>query len=118
MLTISAQQLAELLSGIARAQAAVINGVEGSSPGTRSSHVMPALRAVAHLHDHPSPTLTDLPVRVLLAYMGRVSPDMALLQRDIERLLGTAQPAAASPAAAPDSADALDFSAKPAGGAS
>lgn len=119
MLTISAQQLAELLSGIARAQAAVINGVEGSSPGTRSSHIMPALRAVAHLHDHPSPTLTDLPVRVLLAYMGRVSPDMALLQRDLERLLGAAPAAAGpAPAAAPDSADALDFSAKPAGGAS
>jgi len=120
MLTISAQQLAELLSGIARAQAAIINGMESAHPGTRSSHIVPALNNVAHFRDHPNPTLTDLPVRVVLSYMGRVGPDLANLQRDIERLFSAAEPAAASPAPAsvPDAADALDFSAKPAGGAS
>ena len=120
MLTISAQQLAELLSGIARAQAAIINGIESAHPGTRGSHIVPALNNVAHIRDHPDPTLTDLPVRVVLSYMGRVGPDLAVLQREIERLFGAAKPAAATPApaAAPDSADALDFSAKPARGGS
>lgn len=107
MLTISAQQLAELLSGIARAQAAVINGIESAHPGTRSGHIIPALNNVAHIRDRPNPTLTDLPVRVLLSYMGRVAPDMVVLQREIDRLFGTAA----------EAADALDFSARPPAGA-
>jgi len=83
---ISAQQLAELLSGIARAQAAVVNGLENEFAGVRSGRVIPALQNVAHLRDHPDPTLTDLPVRILLATMGRVGPDPAAIARDLERL--------------------------------
>jgi hypothetical protein len=83
---ISAQQLAELLSGIARAQAAMVNGLESEFAGIRSGRVVPALQNVAHLRDHPEPTLTDLPVRILLSYMGRVGPDPAAIARDLERL--------------------------------
>lgn len=83
---ISAQQLAELLSGIARAQAAVVNGLESEFAGVRSGRVVPALQNVAHLRDHPDATLTDLPVRILLSYMGRVGPDPANIARDLERL--------------------------------
>ena len=85
---ISAQQLAELLAGIARAQAAVVNGLESEFAGVRSGRVMPALQNVAHLRDHPDPTLTDLPVRVLLSTMSRVAPDTAAIARDLERLCG------------------------------
>lgn len=85
---ISALQLAELLSGIARAQAAIVNGLENEFAGVRSGRVVPALQNVAHLRDHPDPTLTDLPVRVLLSYMGRVGPDPANIARDLERLCG------------------------------
>lgn len=84
---ISAQQLAELLSGIARSQAAIVNGLENEFAGIRSGRIVPALQNLAHLRDHPEPTLTDLPVRVLLSYMGRVGPDIASVARDIERLL-------------------------------
>ena len=101
MLQMSAQQLAELLAGIARSQAALIQALENASPGTRSNHVMPALQNVAHLRDHPQPTLVDLPVRVLLNHMGRVGPDVAAIARDLERLLGGApapSPAAPAPA--------------------
>jgi hypothetical protein len=104
MLTISAQNLAELLSGIARAQAAIINGIESANPGTRSGHIVPALQNVAHFLDHPNPTLTDLPVRVVLSYMGRVTPDMPALQSDLERLFSESEPVA-------ESAATLDFSA-------
>ena len=90
---ISAQQLAELLSGIARAQAAVVNGLENEFAGVRSGRVVPALQNVAHLRDHPEPTLTDLPVRMLLSYMGRVGPDPVAIARELERLCG-APPAA------------------------
>ena len=83
---ISAQQLAELLSGIARAQAAVVSGLENEFAGVRSGRIVPALQNVAHLRDHPEPTLTDLPVRILLSYMGRVGPDPAAIAKDLERL--------------------------------
>ena len=105
---ISAQQLAELLLGIARAQAALVHGLESEMAGIRSGHIIPALQNVAHLRDHPQPTLTDLPVRVLLATLGRQVVDAATLVRDIERLIGGG---AAAPAPAPEpSGPALDFS--------
>lgn len=87
---ISAQQLAELLTGIARAQAAIVNGLESEFAGVRSGRVIPAVQNVAHLRDHPEPTLTDLPVRALLAAMGRVGPDPAVIARDLERLCAAA----------------------------
>ena len=85
---ISAQQLAELLLGIARAQAAIVHGLESEFAGIRSGRIVPALQNVAHLRDHPQPTLTDLPVRVLLGTLGRQVPDAAGVVKDLERLLG------------------------------
>jgi hypothetical protein len=85
---ISSQQLAELLLGIARAQAAIVHGLENEFAGVRSGRIIPALQNVAHMRDHPDPTLTDLPVRVLLGTLGRQVPDTAALVRDLERLLG------------------------------
>ena len=88
MLQISALQLAELLAGIGRAQAAIVQGLENELAGVRSGRIIPALQNVAHLRDHPEPTLTDLPVRVLLGTLGRQVPDTAGIVRDLERLLG------------------------------
>ena len=121
MLEISAQQLAELLIGIARAQAAVVHGVDSAMVGTKTQHIVPALQNAAHLRDHPEPTLTDLPVRILLTSQGRVPPDPAVVARELERLLSgvvaatpaaAAAAAAAAPAAAVPSAGGgdLDFS--------
>ena len=84
---ISSEKLAELLLGIARAQAAIVNGLENELAGVRSGRIIPALQNVAHLRDHPQPTLTDLPVRVLLGTLGRQVPDTEGLVRDLERLL-------------------------------
>ncbi|HYG54761.1 MAG TPA: hypothetical protein VD965_05645 [Burkholderiales bacterium] len=88
MLQISAQQLAELLTGIARAQAAMVQGLESEMAGVRSGRIIPAVQNVAHLRDHPQPTLVDLPVRLFLSSMGRVGPDPAVVAKDLERLLG------------------------------
>jgi len=82
------QQLAELLLGIARAQAAIVNGLENELAGVRSGRIIPALQNVAHLRDHPEATLIDLPVRVLLGTLGRQVPDAEAVVRDLERLLG------------------------------
>jgi hypothetical protein len=129
MLQISALQLAELLAGIGRAQAAVIQGLENELAGIRSGRVIPAVQSAAHLRDHPEPTLVDLPVRVLLNSMGRIPPDPSTIARDLERLISGKVTAAATkdeaaaasapgaaPAAAAAGGDALDFSAPPAGG--
>ena len=119
MLHISAQQLAELLSGIARAQAAVVLGLETVMPGTRSNYVLPAVQNVSHLRDHPNPALVDIPVRMLLSYMGRMGPDIDAVARDLERLLGSDAEDAALPGApieaklgepAAEAGDSLDFS--------
>jgi len=120
----STQQLAELLIGIARAQSALILGLESAMGGVKTQHILPQLQNLAHLRDHPEPTLIDLPVRILLTSQGRVPPDPAAVVRDLERLFSAA-PAAAAPAApavaapaasaaAPAGAgDALDFSTPP-----
>lgn len=126
MLQISATQLAELLAGIGRAQAAMVQGLENEMAGVRSGRIVPALQNVAHLRDHPQPTLVDLPVRVLLNSLGRIPPDPANIARDLERLINgagaesapAAAPAGAAPAASAAPAadaggDTLDFS-KPA----
>jgi hypothetical protein len=104
MLQISAHQLAELLTGIARAQAAVVQGLESELAGVKSGRVVPAVQNVAHLRDHPQPTLVDLPVRLLLASMGRVGPDPAVVARDLERLF-------TSPSQEKSAPENLDFSA-------
>jgi len=114
MLNISAEQLAELLIGIARAQTAVIHGVDNANPGIRTQNIVPALQNAAHLRDHPEPTLVDLPVRILLTSQGRVPPDPAIVARDLERLLsGTA---AAAPAPAANAAGAATSLPGPSGG--
>ncbi len=112
MLQISAQQLAELLSGIARAQSAVINGVDRAMTGAKSTHILPALSNVAHMRDRPEPSLIDLPVRILLSYESRVGPNLAAIQKDLERLCGGTPPAAAAPGSAAPTSDAgdMDFS--------
>lgn len=107
---IGAQQLAELLIGIARAQTAVLNGLEVGNPGTKSNFVLPSLQNAAHLRDHPDPTLVDLPVRVLLTSMGRVGPDAAAIARDLERLCS----GAAAPAPTGGPGESLDFAGTPA----
>ena len=115
MLQISAMQLAELLAGIGRAQAAMVQGLENEMAGVRSGRVIPAVQNAAHLRDHPDPTLVDLPVRIFLNSMGRIPPDPAVIAKDLERLINGAKAAApaAAPAAAAGGGDALDFS-KPA----
>jgi hypothetical protein len=112
------QQLAELLIGIARAQTALIQGLESALGGVKTQHILPQLQNLAHLRDHPEPTLIDLPVRILLTSQGRVPPDPATVVRELERLF-SAPPAAAAPAGAPAAAPAAApavATAAPAGG--
>jgi hypothetical protein len=95
MSQISTQQLAEILVGIARAQQAIVDAVESSKPGFRSTHLLPALTNVARVRDtRRPPQLVDLPARVLLQCMGRTGPDAAQVAREIDALIGGAAPKA------------------------
>ena len=62
MPNLSTQQLAELLVGIARAQQAIIDAIESSKAGFKSTHLAPALTNVARVRDtHRPMQLGDLP---------------------------------------------------------
>ena len=58
-------QLAELLMGIAKAQAAIIDAVERAEPGFRNNHAVPMLTTAANVRA-AVPRIQDLPARILL----------------------------------------------------
>lgn len=99
-MNISAEQLAELLAGIAKAQNAIIDAVERANGGWRSTHMGPMLNVAANMRS-AEPRLVDLPARVLLRYQGRPAVDMALIAAELDHLItGAPMPAAASNASA------------------
>ena len=118
MADITTQQLAQLLLGIARSQSAIIEALENSKAGFKSSHFRPSIEQASRIRSNMTETLADYPSRLLLQMLGRTAPDADRVLRDLEALL--AQPQAAPPAApavAPaavttnpdDDADSLDM---------
>lgn len=102
-MNLTSDHLADLIIGIARAQNALIDAMERSSPGFRSTHAVPILNVAANMRAG-DPRMIDLPSRVLLRLQGRVAIDAQAVKADIERLVsGKAGGAAAG------GADALDF---------
>ena len=99
-MNISAEQLAELLAGIAKAQNAIIDAVERANGGWRSTHMSPMLNVAANMRS-AEPRLVDLPSRVLLRYQGRAAVDVALIAAELDHLItGAPMPAAAANASA------------------
>lgn len=99
------QQLAELLSGIAKANNAIRDAFERAHPGFKSTHLAPVLGVAANMR-LAEPRLVDLPSRILLRYQGRVAIDTAVIRADLDRLTATAAP---MPAARDAGDDSLDF---------
>ena len=95
-MNISAEQLGELLAGIAKAQNAIIDAVERANGGWRNTHMSPLLSVAANMRS-AEPRLVDLPARILLRYQGRPAVDIALIAAELEHLISGA-PLAASPA--------------------
>ena len=89
MPNLSTQQLAELLVGVARAQQAIIDAIESSKAGFKSTHLTPALMNAARVRDTQRPLqLGDLPARVLMQCMGRNGANVAQIAKDLETLIG------------------------------
>ena len=98
-MSITNEQLAELLAGIAKSQQAIIDAVERANGGWRNNHLSPLLTIAANMRS-AEPRLLDLPSRVLMRYQGRAALDLAAIKADLDRLTsGVASPAAAAPAA-------------------
>ncbi|MBK5104985.1 MAG: hypothetical protein JJE42_12120 [Burkholderiales bacterium] len=94
-------QLAELLMGIAKAQAAVIDAVERAEPGFRNNHAVPMLTTAANVRA-AVPRIQDLPARILLRMQGRAAFDVAQIRQDLEAALasdGVSPGASAEPGA-------------------
>lgn len=111
-MNLTTDQLAELLSGVARAQTAIIDAIERANGGWRSNHLIPLLSIAANMRSG-EPRLVDLPSRVLLRYQGRAAADVTAIKADLERLLapggGTAPAAAARNAAGSSDTVEMDF---------
>lgn len=97
MADITTQQLAQLILGIARAQNAVIEALENSKAGFKSTHFRSAIETASRLRSNLPETLADYPSRLLLQMLGRTGPDADRVLRDLEALLHP--PAAAAPVA-------------------
>ncbi|HEY4370783.1 MAG TPA: hypothetical protein VGN52_02490 [Burkholderiales bacterium] len=80
------EQLAELLSGIAKAQNAVLDAVDRANPGFKATHVTSVLNVAANMRS-AEPRLVDLPSRILMRYQGRAAVDQAQIVADLDRLL-------------------------------
>ena len=76
-------QLAELLMGIAKAQAAVIDAIERANPGFKNNHAVPILTTAANVRA-AVPRIQDMPARILLRMQGRAAFDVAQIQQDLE----------------------------------
>lgn len=99
MANITTQQLAELIIGVARAQQAIVDGVESLKAGFKSGHLGPALDYAAKSRVTTRPlTLQEFPARVLVQCMGRAGPNVEQITRDLEALLSGQVVAPAEPA--------------------
>jgi hypothetical protein len=108
-MSLTIDQLAELLAGIARSQQAIIDAIESENGGWRNTHLLPKVTVAANLR-LTNARLIDLPSRVLLRSQSRVPMDAAAIARDLHTAIGAAPAAQAAPTAASGSADGdLDF---------
>ena len=102
-MSITTQQLAELLIGVARSQQAIIDAVEGLKAGFKGTYMSPALDSVAKIRSTGrAVTLQDFPARVLVQCQGRAGPNLEQIVKDLEDLLAgkITTPSAIAPATA------------------
>jgi len=104
MANLTTQQLAEILLGIARAQHAIIEAMENSKAGFKSTHFRPTLESVSRIRSNRADSLTDFPARLLLQMLGRTGPEVSQVAKDLEALLAV-RPGAPAPGGAGESLD-------------
>lgn len=116
-MSITTQQLAELLIGVARSQQAIIDAVESMKAGFKSTYLRPALDSVAKIRSTGRPlTLQDYPARVLVQCQSRSGPNLEQIIKDLDDLLAgkMATPSTIAPATVRAAAAAPQPAAAPA----
>ncbi len=99
MADLTTQQLAGILLGIARAQQAIIDAMENSKAGFKSTHFRPMLETASRIRSNRAETLAELPCRLLLQMLGRNGPDLEQVAKELEALLSGQPLTPAAPAA-------------------
>lgn len=107
MAEITNQQLAQLMTGVACAQLAIIDSIENSKAGFKFTHVRPTLETASRIRSNHAETLTDFPSRLLLQMISRNAPDLERVTRDLEALVSGSP--AATGTGGPAAADSLDM---------
>lgn len=96
-MTLTIEQLAELLAGVTKAQQSIIDAIESENGGWRNTHLLPKVTSAANMR-LPIPRLMDVPSRVLMRSQSRVPMDVATITRMLhEALSGETVPAAPVP---------------------
>lgn len=111
MSNLTMEQLAEILIGIARTQQAIIDAIENSKAGFKSTHFRPMLETASRIRSNRAETLADFPSRLLLQFLGRNGPELSQVVKELETLLAQPPRSAgegAVPAPAPAVASAPD----------
>ena len=102
-MSLTTQQLAEILIGVARSQQAIVDAVESMKAGFKSTYLSPALDSVAKIRSTGRAlTLQDYPARVLVQCQGRAGPNLEQIIKDLDDLLAgrMATPSNVAPATA------------------
>jgi len=97
MATLTTEQAAELLLGIARSQLAVVDAMESAKTGFKSTHLRPQVESAARIKVNRPESLSDFPSRLLLQMLGRNAPTLEAVTEELKRLV-EAGPAPAPPA--------------------
>lgn len=101
MATVTTEQMAELLLGIARAQLAIADAMESAKTGFKSTHLRGTVESAARIKVNRPVTLADFPSRLLLQMLGRNAPTLEDVTNDLRGIIEAATPPAA--------ADSLDM---------
>jgi hypothetical protein len=87
MATVTTEQMAELLLGIARAQLAVADAMESAKSGFKSVHLRGTVESAARIKVNRPVTLADFPSRLLLQMLGRNAPTLQDVIQDLQALI-------------------------------
>lgn len=110
-MNLTIEQLAEILAGIAKAQQAIIDGIESESGGWKNTHLIPKLTTASNMR-LATPRLMDVPSRVLLRSQTRVVMDVATITRMLHEAV-SGEPVPDVPAAKPAVSVPADYVAAP-----
>ena len=87
MSSLTIEQVAELLLGIARSQLAIADAIESSKSGFKATHLRSNVESAARIKMNRPVVLADLPSRLLLQMLGRNPPALEAVERELRTLL-------------------------------